>query len=192
VPLRVDRQETEMTYDAERYHRRSIRLKHYDYSQASAYFVTVCTHNKDCIFGDVVNGEMQLNENGSAVQTEWLTTAEFRDNVESDVFVVMPNHFHAVLLIKDNSEGTARCAPTSMNRLFGRITSGSLAAIMRSFKSAATKRVNELRNTPGAPVWQRNYYEHVVRDERDLGEIREYIVNNPRKWDLDKENPKNS
>jgi len=106
-----------------------------------------------------------------------------------DVFVVMPNHFHGILVIVDECRGTARCAPTDVGRPFGKMASASLPAIVRSFKSAATRRINELRSTPSRPVWQRNYHEHVIRNEIDLNEVREYIVHNHMKWDLDSENP---
>ena len=180
-----------MSHDSNKHQRRSIRLKDYDYSQAGAYFVTMCTHKKECVLGNVINGEMQLNECGRAVKEEWVKTAEIRNNVELDVSVVMPNHFHGILAIVDDCRGTARCAPTVGNRQFGKMTSASVPAIIRSFKSAVSRRINELRGTPRTPIWQRNYYEHVIRNEDDLNEIREYIVNNPLKWDLDSENPNN-
>ena len=101
----------------------------------------------------------------------------------------MPNHFHGILTIIGDGEGTARRAPT-MER-FGKPTSGSLPTIVRAFKSAVTKRINELCGTPGASMWQRNCYEHVIRSETDLAEIREYIADNPLKWELDSENPNN-
>jgi REP element-mobilizing transposase RayT len=103
----------------------------------------------------------------------------------------MPNHFHGILVIVEECRGTARCAPTGVGRHFGKMESASLPAIVRSFKSAATRRINELRSTPNIHVWQHNYYEHVIRNETDLDEIREYITNNPLKWDLDSENPLN-
>jgi REP element-mobilizing transposase RayT len=123
------------------------------------------------------------------VEEEWLKTAEIRKNVELDVFVVMPNHFHGILVIVDKCRGTVHRAPTLEQ--FAKPTSGSLPTIVRYFKSAVTRRINELRGAPNMPVWQRNYYEHVIRNENDLDEIREYIVNNTLKWDLDSENPNN-
>ena len=153
--------------------------------------MTICTHKKKCILGDVVNGEMQLNEYGRLVEAEWIKTASIRGNIKLDAFVVMPNHFHGILTIVSNCRGTARCAPTFPNRQFGKMISASLPAIVRSFKSAATRRINKLCNNHNTPVWQRNYYEHVIRNEDDLAEIKEYITNNPRKWNLDSENPNN-
>ena len=185
-----------MTCNPDKYCRHSIRLKAYDYSQAGAYFVTICAHNRECVFGNVVKGEMRLNKYGRVVEAEWIKTANIRNNVELDVFVVMPNHLHGVLVIVGGvgdmaGRGTARRAPTGMNERFGKPTSGSLPTIVRSFKSAVTKRINELRCTPETHVWQRNYYEHVIRDEWDLNEIREYIMSNPLKWEMDRENPEN-
>ncbi len=132
-----------------------------------------------------------MNKYGRLVKQEWMKTTEIRKNIQLDVFVIMPNHLHGIIAIIDDCRGTARCAPTAYTRQFGKMTSASVPAIIRSFKSAVTKHINELRDTPSTPVWQRNYYEHVIRSEGDLNEIREYIVNNPLKWDLDRENPLN-
>jgi putative transposase len=167
--------------------RRSIRLSHFDYRSPMAYFVTVCSHGKRCVFGEIVDGFMMKNPLGDVVEEEWLRTAELRPHVELDAAVVMPNHFHGILLFTNAEEGTARHAPTA--RAFAQAVPNSLASVVGSFKSAASRRINELRGTPGEPVWQRNYYEHVIRDERDLEQVREYILNNPARWDLDRENP---
>ncbi|NNK02904.1 MAG: transposase [Desulfatitalea sp.] len=177
--------------------RRSIRLQGYDYSQAGAYFVTICCQNRQCLFGKIVNGEMRLNDAGRIVAGEWLKTAKIRHEIELDEWVVMPNHFHGILVIADGrgtarrarndggaTMGTARRAPTVEQ--FGRPVSGSIPTIVRSYKSAVTKRINELRQTPGAKLWQRNYWEHIVRNEPELKSIREYIHNNPAQWKTDK------
>lgn len=175
-------------YISDKHRRHSIRLKDYDYSQAGAYFITICTRSRKLIFGDVVEGEMRLNEYGRVVETEWIKTADIRKNVELDVFVVMPNHFHGVIIISGKGDPSGRpYAPSSPHGS----PSGSLGAIIGQFKSAASKRINKLRGTPGTPIWQRSYYEHVIRNEDDLAEIREYIMNNLMKWELDKENLKN-
>ena len=166
-----------MRYDPFIHHRRSIRLKGYDYSQVGAYYVTIVAAHRECLFGEIENGEMCLNDLGNIVREEWLQTAQVRPNVELDEFVVMPNHFHGILAIAGDDR-----APHP----------GSLGAIMSQFKSIVTKRVNEMRDTPGAPVWQRNYYEHIMRDDGDLNRIREYIINNPANWDADDENPKSA
>jgi len=174
-----------MKYDSDKHWRRSIRLKDYDYCQEGAYFVTICTHSHKCLFGEIVSGATQLNRFGNVVNKCWLEIPHHFPNVEIDTFVVMPNHFHGILVIHD-CRGTACRAPTEK---FGRPTPRSLPTIIRSFKSAVTKRINALRKTPGARLWQRNYYEHVIRNEDDLNEIRQYILDNPVKWDMDENNP---
>jgi REP element-mobilizing transposase RayT len=173
-----------------RHHRRSIRLSGYDYSRAGAYFVTVCTQDRTCLFGEVVDGKMRVNEFGQIVREEWLRTAEIRDNVNMDLFVVMPNHLHAILWLADETRrGDRPVAPTAdtVMRPVGP-TPRSVAAVMAGFKSASTKRINFVRCTPAASVWQRNYYEHIIRDEESLNRIREYIANNPLQWAFDREN----
>jgi len=171
----------------QRHHRRSIRLAGYDYSQAGAYFVTVCAHDRICLFGDIMNGDMRLNDAGKIVHDEWLRTAGIRSNVELDVFVVMPNHFHGIILLHPDGRGTLQRAPTVEQ--FGKPTSNTIPTIVRLFKSASTKRINEIRHTPGAAIWQRNYYEHIIRNDESLNRIREYIMTNPIRWEADEENP---
>lgn len=193
-----------MTYNPNIHHRHSIRLKDYDYSQAGAYFVTLRSWQRECLFGEIVNGEMVLNDLGRIVVDEWEKTAQKRSNVDLDVFSVMPNHFHAIFLINDNvgahcmhpeTVANATMLETNDNRAHVgaplRRQSGSIGSIFAGFKSATTKRINALRNNPGCPVWQRNYYERIIRNEDELSRAREYIVNNPMKWELDKENPVN-
>jgi REP element-mobilizing transposase RayT len=150
-------------YDRQEHHRRSIRLKGYDYSQAGAYFVTVCTQGRACLFGQIVNGRMWMNNAGKIVRDEWLRTAAIRPNVELHAFVVMPNHFHGIIVLHPDGRGTLQRAPTLEQ--FGKPTSNTIPTIVRLFKSASTRRINEMRNTPGTPVWQRNYYEHVIRND---------------------------
>ena len=171
----------------DRHHRRSLRLSGYDYSQNGAYFVTVCTQNRECLFGKIENGEMLLNNAGRIVLEEWVKTAEIRSNIELDECVVMPNHFHGILVVSDR-RGTARRAPT-MER-FGQPVSGSIPTVIRSFKSAVAKRINEMRQTPALQLWQRNYYEHVIRNESEWNRIRQYIIDNPMRWNMDRENPR--
>ncbi len=180
-----------------RYHRRSIRLKGYDYTQPGAYFVTICTHGREMLFGRVVGGEMALNEFGEIVREEWFKTARVRPYVRlyEDEFVVMPNHIHGIIWIvevdpddDDDVGERRRRAPTSHEQVC-RPVPGSLPTIVRAFKSAATKRINLLRDTQGARVWQRNYYERIIRDERALNAIRRYIIANPMRWSLDRHNP---
>jgi putative transposase len=174
-----------MQFQPQRRHRRSIRLQEYDYTKAGAYFLTVCTYNRECLFGNVMDGEMHLNQWGDVVRNEWFRTSVLKPYVQLDALIVMPNHIHGVIWIR--GEGTARRAPT-IGR-FGASIAGSLATIVGAFKSACTRRVNEIRNTPNLPVWQRNYFEHVIRDEAQLRRIREYIACNPLRWAEDVNNP---
>jgi REP element-mobilizing transposase RayT len=184
--------------DIMRHHRRSIRLKEYDYSQPGDYFITICTHNRECLFGEIVNGKMQLTPIGLIVEDEWKRTPLIRNNVELGPFVIMPNHLHGIIILNDNGRGELPFAPTNKtpfvpakNTRTGKFVSPSntIGAIVRGFKSASTKRINEMRGTPGVPVWQRNYYEHIIRDEKNYYNICEYIDNNPLQWWLDRENP---
>lgn len=170
--------------------RRSIRLRGYDYSSDGWYFVTICTYNRGCIFGDVVKEKMELHDVGKVVEEEWLRTREIRANVELDMFVVMPNHVHGIIVIKNDVVGaTRRVAPTRGTH--PTLQSGSLGAIIGQFKSVSAKRINKIRHAPGAPLWQRGYYEHIVRNENDLNRLRRYIAENPARWFYDEENPRN-
>ena len=175
-----------MGFDPDKHHRRSIRLAGYDYSQMGAYFVTVCAHDRRCLFGVVEDGAMRLNGLGEIVADEWAKTAEMRRRISVDAFVVMPNHLHGILVIND-CRGTLQRAPTTEQ--FGRPTSDSIPTIVRLFKSATTKRINQMRGMPGFPVWQRNYFEHIIRDEAECGHARDYIEMNPARWAEDMENP---
>ena len=171
-----------MSYNPEIHHRHSIRLKEYDYTQSGAYFITICTYNREFLFGNIIDGTMRLNEFGLLVESEWLKTAEIRGNVSLDEYVVMPNHIHGIIII--NRRGMGHRAPTKES--FGKPLPGSIPTIIRSFESTVTKQINKIRRTPGSPIWQRNYYEHVIRDEEELGAIRRYINENPLNWDLDR------
>jgi putative transposase len=170
--------------------RRSLRLKRYDYSQPGAYFITICTHKRRCILGEVVGDEMRLNNAGRLVETEWLSTARVRPYIILDAFVVMPNHLHAIFFIHDKAGATHRVAPTGDKSCAGP-EPASVGAIVGQFKSRVTKKINSWRGSPIGSLWQRNYYEHVVRDEEDLNRIREYIQDNPRRWTEDENNPEN-
>jgi len=176
-------------YDPAKHHRRSIRLKGYDYTQAGAYLVTICTQGRICLFGEIVDGEMRLNDAGEIVAWTWHDLPNYISNVQLDAFVVMPNHVHGIIIITDpvvvvgaGSE-PAPTEPAPTPRMHG------LPEIVRQFKTFSARRINDLRGTPGTPVWQRNYYEHIIRDEGSLNRIREYILNNPSRWEMDQENP---
>ncbi|MBX3064640.1 MAG: transposase [Anaerolineae bacterium] len=183
--------------DPDRYHRHSTRLEGYDYSNKGAYFMTICTHLREELFGSISDGTVQLTEIGQLVFDCWLTLPDHHP-VELDEFIVMPNHFHAILVIT-NHVGAGRASLSSSYIPFPRAQpdttilrnapSGTLGSIIGSFKSVATKQINRLRNTPGFPVWQRSFYEHIIRDEIALNRIRQYIIDNPTNWDTDSENP---
>lgn len=186
-----------MSCDPEHHHRRSIRLPGYDYTSPGAYFVTLCTADRTCLFGDVVDGVMQLNEYGEIAQREWLATAEIRREVELDAFVFMPNHAHIALWFIANVGADGRPPlPTDRDSSVGaqgpaplRRAPRSLGALVAGYKSTVTKQINILRNMPGADVWQRNYYEHIIRNDRALNAIRAYITDNPVRWEWDTYHP---
>jgi len=180
-----------------RHHRRSIRIKGYDYSQVGAYFVTICTHNRACLFGEVVAGEMRLNDAGRIVHGVWNDLPNHYPYVELDAFVVMPNHVHGIIIIVGAGLKPAPTITTGLKPA-PTITTGlkpaptakhGLPEIVRAFKTFSSRHINELRGTPGLPVWQRNYYEHIIRNEDSLNRIRQYIFHNPARWTWDRENP---
>ena len=183
-----------MDSNRERPARRSPRLQGYDYAQAGAYFVTICTHNRLERFGVIVDGMMQLNALGGIAEEEWFQTASLRPNVELDAFVVMPNHVHGIIVIHDtrDSVGTGRALSlqpstpaSSEHTSAGKSVSGSLPAIVGAYKSAVTKRVNRIQNISAFPLWQGRYHDHIIRNEADLNRIREYVVNNSARWQED-------
>ena len=173
-----------------RQNRRSIRLRGYDYSQAGAYFVTLCTHNRQCLFGEMVDGKMQLNEAGRVVENCWNDIPLHFPHVELDEWVIMPNHVHGILSIAVSPDvGAKNFSPLqcslkhqSAQRPCG--TSKTIGSIVRGFKIGVTKWLRN--NTPIHDVWQRNYWEHIIRNEPELHHIREYIHNNPAQWELDR------
>jgi putative transposase len=171
----------------QKFHRRSIRLKEYDYSQTGAYFVTLVTVDRACLFGEVEAGVMRLNPFGSIVENEWRRLGERFERINLDEWVVMPNHLHGILLIVE--EDVNRAGTGEMQGKATGAPPGSLGAIVGSYKSITTRMVNALRRTPGELVWQRNYYEHIIRNEDEWEAIRSYIRNNPPQWELDRENP---
>lgn len=166
--------------------RRSIRLKGFDYSRLGAYFVTICTDNGECLFGDIVDGKMHLNEAGVAIQDIWLESAGAYEEIGLDYYVIMPNHFHGIILFTKQL-GSIQNTPLHMSRNQRR--NMGLSKYIGRFKMLSAKQINIIRQTPGVTVWQRNYYEHIIRNDDDLSRIREYIENNPLKWELDEYNP---
>jgi len=176
-----------MTYDPERHHRRSIRLQGYDYAQTGAYFVTIVCQGRELLFGDVVDGAMVLSPYGEIARDEWRRSAAMRAELELDAFVVMPNHVHGIVKIASLEEAGADVGAHGRAPLHR--PPRSLGSFIAGFKAATTKRINAARQTPGQPVWQRNYYERIIRDEEELNRIRQYIVDNPACWEEDPENP---
>jgi len=176
--------------------RRSIRLKEYDYSTPWWYYVTICAFERKYLFGKIIKGKMVLNEFGKIVEEEWLRTKEIRNNVDLDYDVIIPNHLHGNIIINsrgelnspqelnstgNNESGRMRYAPTNVNL---KSPSQTLGAIIRGFKSKVTKLIKELIGDPELKIWQRNYYEHIIRNELDLQNIRNYIELNPLKWEM--------
>lgn len=171
-----------MKFDPRKHHRRSIRLKGYDYSLAGAYFVTVVAWQRQMLFGEIVDGEMQLNELGRIVSEKWQWLETQYEYVELGEWIVMPNHLHGILVIHDIGRGGSRSAPTPIKRK-------PLGGLIGAFKTVSTKQINLLCNTEGQMVWQRNYYEHIMRNEQEMDRIARYIEANPSMWTEDDENP---
>jgi REP element-mobilizing transposase RayT len=184
--------------------RRSIRLKGYDYRLAGGYFVTICVKEGLCLFGDIVEGEMELNEIGWIVDEEWQKISGLREYVKLDLYSVMPNHFHGIVWLTNEPEirerHTSPDIPISGDEWarqasplpkidtkpgFMRPQAGSLGAVIGGFKSATTRRVNKVKGVAGASFWQRNYWERIIRNKRELEAIRRYIWNNPANWTKD-------
>jgi len=161
-----------MKYDPKIHRRQSIRLRHYDYSQAGLYFLTICTRNRLCLFGRIINEKMVLNDAGNAVNECWYDIPAHYPNIQLHEFIIMPNHIHGIVETKNIPE----------NRV-------PLGNIVRGFKTGVTKWFQQnMRYPVGTSVWQRNYWEHIIRNEQEHAHIAEYIINNPAKWDQDKLN----
>ena len=187
-----------MNSDRSFHPRRNLRLPEFDYSQPGAYFVTIVTQNRKPFFGSISNGEMILNEMGRIIADLWAAIPVHFSNVEPGEFVVMPYHIHGIIVITvgvghDNEEGTlqetikgATCVSTISKEPNGP-KSGSISAIIGSFKSAATKLFHAIPEHSGERLWQRNFYEHVIKNERDYQAIYNYILANPINWEKDEE-----
>ena len=170
-----------MKYNPVFHHRQSIRLKGYDYSQEGAYLITICVHDRQCLFGDIIEGEMHLSRAGKIVADQWAQTASLRSNIHLDAFVIMPNHIHGIVVITESRNGgVCQYAPTMhpnepswakkeytySNQM--QSPSRTIGALVRGFKSAVTKQVNILFGTPGNKLWQRNYWDRIIRNEKEL------------------------
>jgi REP element-mobilizing transposase RayT len=163
--------------------RRSIRLPGYDYRQAGIYFVTLCTHQKAGLFGRIYDGEMHSSKLGIVVDEEWRRMAMLRKNVQLDLHVVMPNHVHGLIVMEDNSDcHSSRGFPTKTGQASHTLQADSLGAIIGQFKVAVTRRARSIPLHSDQRIWQRNYHEHVVRDEKSLNSIRRYVIENPARW----------
>lgn len=175
-----------MTFNNSSPHRQSVRLPDFDYSQPGAYFVTIVTQDRKMLFGQIVGGEMELNDIGRMVRAAWIAIPEHYPMVELDEFVIMPNHFHGIIAI---CVGARHAVPQKAGATegFGHPVSGSLSTILRSFKSATTKAFHEFFGHAEESLWQRSFYEHVIRNERDYRAIYDYIVANPMNWEMDEE-----
>ncbi len=234
-------------FDPDRHHRRSIRLVGYDYARAGAYFVTLCVQDRSCELGEINNGGITLSDWGRIAAQTWTWLRNQYPYVALDVWVMMPNHLHGIIVLLDDVDALldvgarrdvegarhdvegARCAVGARRDVEGarRDAGGArhdaggarhdaggarhdaplrrgdtfshdaikrkpLGQLIGAFKTVSTKRINEMRGTPGARFWQRNYYEHIVRDEPDMNRIRQYIIENPRRWAEDRDNPANT
>ncbi len=188
-----------MTYEPVERRRRSLRLSGYDYAQAGAYFITICTQSRACLFGEVADGAMRPNGAGEMATRLWHEMPARFSDLEVDAFVVMPNHIHGILVLSDvgaplvSARGEAietgaatRAAPTAPRATIGDI----VGAFKSLFTVEYIRGVRDGRWPAGnRRVWQRNYYEHVIRDESDLARVRRYIEENPLRWEFDQENP---
>jgi len=179
--------------------REATRLPNYDYSSPGAYFVTVCTQGRRAILSWVIDGQVILTDFGRIVDDTWHWLEQQYEYVKLDEYVVMPDHFHAILIIKpgdlpyDDNAGGSRTAPTDFLLEDCRGRSGTarppvkrktIGRLIGAFKTVSTKLINETRNTPGAKIWQRSFYDHVIRNETDLAVLRDYILNNPKELAL--------
>jgi REP element-mobilizing transposase RayT len=195
-------------FDPQKHHRRSIRLQEYDYSQPGAYFVTMVTWHRESLFGDVIDGQMKLNKAGEIVQWEWKNLSKRFLYVKLGAFVIMPNHLHGILIFHQPTVGATRPEfnkSASSNTLHPFRTGddvnpegsplphgpkpASLGAVVAQFKSRVTKRLWKIPSMKDVPIWQRNYYEHIIRNGKALQNISNYINSNPSRRQEDKENP---
>jgi REP element-mobilizing transposase RayT len=175
-----------MKYNPQKHHRRSIRLKNYDYASSGAYFVTIVTHQRQCLFGAIVDGAMRLNEWGAIAERCWMEIPQHYPYVILDAFVIMPNHVHGIIILNEYHfngpiVGANNHSPLQNERPRG--TTQTIGSIVRGFKIGVTKWFRQ--HTDIYNVWQRNYYEHIIRNKTEWQRIRQYIANNPIHWKND-------
>jgi REP element-mobilizing transposase RayT len=157
--------------------RKNIRRSDFDYGWCAAYFVTICTYEKRCVYGRIDDSRVRLNQFGRVAHDRWLAIPEHHPHVQLDAFIVMPNHVHGILLFVDEAPQTT----VDGTRAFGRVAPGSLSTVIRSYKGGVTSRIRAMLGRK-APVWQPKFYDRIVRIENDLDDIRQYILNNPARW----------
>jgi putative transposase len=185
-----------VTYNSAIHHRRSIRLKNYDYSQAGAYFVTICQQSRDCLFGHIADNNMQLNPAGKMVMRWYLELENKFPDIECDACICMPNHLHFIVVnvgadLRVRPECVARPESATNGHTIGEHVGSPLHRVVQWFKTMTTNEyIREVKQNQWprfeGKLWQRNYWEHVVRNEADWERLREYITNNPKSWALDK------
>lgn len=214
-----------MGYNPEFHNRKSIRLRKYDYAKEGLYFITLCTNHHECLFGEIENGVMRLNEFGQIAEKEWVKSAFIRNEIEIDCFVIMPNHIHGIVFLNEHCRGDRPVAQNDIDEplifspfgnlpdVTGNITdnisdrgdqpvaptanaadlfrpkgpkSKSIGSFIAGYKSTVTLQINLMRKLPGFPVWQRNYYDHIIRNESSHKTIADYIQENPKRWGKDK------
>ena len=188
-----------MTLFKNKYRVETIRLKNYDYSKSGAYFITIVTHNRQCIFGKISDGRMILNDGGKIAQQCWMDIPEHFPHAELDEFVIMPNHIHGIIILNEinnqtfvetNNNSSLQMqqikspSQSSQQKSIFRSPSKTIGSIVRGFKIGVTKWFR--KQTDIYTVWQQNYYEHIIRNDDELNRIRQYIIINPSKWTLDK------
>ena len=180
--------------DFKKYKPYSIRLKGYDYSSPGEYFITICSHDRKCVFGEIIDGEMFLNDLGKIVQEEILKSLQIRKELDIDIFSIMPNHLRIIISLNDiyhDPVETNGHSSLQFSENKFQMKPKSVSSFVVGFKSASTKRINILRNTLKQPVFQDGYHEHIIRNEKSYDEIYSYIESNPNTWDRDRNNPKN-
>lgn len=175
-------------YDPDIHHRKSIRLKGYDYSRSGSYFITICAENREHFFGFIKGGEICLSEIGKIVEFEWFKTPGIRKEIELGKFVIMSNHMHAIVNIKNNYYADENFFEENPLENKFKMKPRSLSSFIAGFKSTIAKRINDFKNTPESTIWQRNFYDHIIRNDREYENICNYIQNNPLNWFRDIEN----
>jgi len=175
--------------------RQSIRLQEFDYAQSGAYFVTVVCHKRMNLFGEISDGELNLNRAGEIVEKTWLEIPKHFPNVNIDIFIIMPNHIHGIIhIIEDVPLGATHESPLpELHHIESphkstTLKPRTLGAIVGLFKSTASKRIHRAGLIDNQKIWQRNYFEHIIRDEDDYQQIADYIETNPLNWQYDRDN----